>query len=430
MGIRSVRHNSIWTHPTSKGWPCDGLEKAAVASLTGWPTFHALHNSSSQTPAFSVNRTQILHVQILSLAKGCLLSAPSPAPEAPLPPSPESQETIALPPQESAPPAAPKRRQYILPYLMLLIFLLTLLPAPLFVLGLVLPGPAKETKIVIIPRGSSVQDIARLLDENGLIIHPLFFRATSRLMAKDQLKAGEYEIPAGLSAMDITGILQEGKTVLRQVTVPEGLTSYEITTILINTPALTGEITSIPEDGTLLPETYNYTFGDTRQSILDRMQKDSHALVEDMWSKREDNLPLHSARDAVILASIVEKETGKLAEERPLVASVFINRLRLRMPLQSDPTVIYALTDGTGSLGRKLTRADLMTPSPMNTYVNAGLPPKAISNPGRAALMAVLHPQKSDYLYFVANGTGGHSFAQTLAEHNKNVAKWFSMSRP
>lgn len=313
---------------------------------------------------------------------------------------------------------------------MLVVFLFTLLPAPLFFVGLVAPGPAKETKTVIIPRGSSVRDIAKILYDNEIIIHPLLFRATSRLMAKDQLKAGEYALSPGLSAMDITDILHEGKTVLRQVTVPEGLTSHEVTTILMNAPALTGEIAEVPEEGSLMPETYNYTFGDTRAGILERMTSASRAALDELWAKRDDNLPLRTPREAVILASIVEKETGKLAQERPLVASVFINRLRLGMPLQSDPTVIYALTGGTGSLGRKLTRNDLMFSSPMNTYMNAGLPPKPIANPGRAALEAVLHPQQSDYLYFVANGTGGHAFAKTLSEHNQNVAKWFSMNRP
>jgi len=293
-----------------------------------------------------------------------------------------------------------------------------------------MPGPIKEAKTVIIPRGSSVREIAQILDQNQILIHPLLFRAASRLMANDQLKAGEYEFTPGQTALDIADLLHSGKTVLRQVTVPEGLTSYEISTLLRGTPALTGDLTSVPEEGSLLPETYNYTYGDSRQSIIERMQKDSRTTLQDAWDKRANDLPLKAPREALILASIVEKETGKLATERPLVASVFINRLRLNMPLQSDPTAIYALTDGAGSLGRKLTHADVITPSPMNTYTNVGLPPKPICNPGRAALEAVLHPQASDYIYFVANGTGGHAFAKSLTEHNQNVAKWISLNRP
>lgn len=313
---------------------------------------------------------------------------------------------------------------------MLVIFLITLAPGPLFFVALVSPGPMQEEKTVIIPRGSSVRQIARLLDENGVILHPLLFRATSRLMAKDQLKAGEYAFAPGLTILDVTAMIREGKTVLRQVTVPEGLTSFEVTTLLRNEVALSGDIAAVPEEGSLLPETYNYAFGDTRASVIERMKNDQKALMETLWPAREENLPLKSPKEALILASIVEKETGKLADERPLVASVFINRLRLNMPLQSDPTVIYALTGGASALGRSLCRADLLTPSPMNTYVQQGLPPTPIANPGRAAIEAVLHPAKSDYLYFVANGTGGHSFAINLEEHNKNVAKWISLNRP
>ena len=324
----------------------------------------------------------------------------------------------------------PRKPRVILPYILLLIFFLTLLPGPLFFVALVMPGPMKESKTIVIPRGSSVSEIARLLDQNGLVIHPLLFRAASRLMAKDQLKAGEYEFHPGQTVLDIADVLHEGKGIIRQFTVPEGLTSYEVTSLLQTATGLTGTITNVPDEGTLLPETYNYSFGDTRASLIERMQRDAQTILNDLWEKRAENLPLKSPREAVILASIVEKETGKLADERGLVASVFINRLRLGMPLQSDPTVIYALTNGSGTLGRKLTRADLVTPSPMNTYVNAGLPPTPITNPGRAALEAVLHPQNSDYIYFVANGTGGHAFAKTLDEHNKNVAKWISLNRP
>lgn len=341
------------------------------------------------------------------------------------PTKPASETTPQAQPAQPAP-----RRFYFLPYLLLLIFLLTLLPGPLFFVGLLMPGPQKETKTIIIPRGSSVSEIARILDQNDALIHPLLFRAASRLIAKDQLKAGEYEITPGQNVIDIATLLNEGKTVLRQVTIPEGYTSHEAAAVLRQTAALTGEIPAVPEEGSLLPETYNYAYGDTRGSLLARMQQDQQNMLQELWDKRAEGLPLKNMKEAIILASIVEKETGKRASERALVASVFINRLRLGMPLQSDPTVIYALTGGLSSLGRKLTRADLLTPSPMNSYVNAGLPPTPICNPGRAAIEAVLHPESSDYLYFVADGSGGHAFAKTLDEHNKNVAKWYSLNKP
>jgi len=329
-----------------------------------------------------------------------------------------------------AEPVRAQRRQFILPYILLAVFFLTLLPGPLFFVALVMPGPMKETKTVIIPRGSSVREIAGILDQEGTVIHPLLFRAAARLMANNQLKAGEYQFLPGQTVLDLADIMHQGKTVLRQFTAPEGLTSYEITTLLRSTPALTGDITTVPEEGSLLPETYNYTYNDTRASLIERMQKEAQTELQDLWDKRAENLPFKSPREALILASVVEKETGKLASERPLVASVFINRMRLGMPLQSDPTVIYALTGGAGGLGRKLCHADLSTPSPMNTYVNVGLPPSPISNPGRAAIEAVLHPERSEFVYFVANGTGGHAFAKSLEEHNKNVTRWINLNKP
>ncbi|MFA6280037.1 MAG: endolytic transglycosylase MltG [Bdellovibrionales bacterium] len=339
-------------------------------------------------------------------------------------------EAAPPPPAPPATPSEPAKKRVIFPYVLLFISLVTFFSGPLFFLSLYLPGPMKESKTVIIPRGSSVQEIATLLDQNDVLINPLLFRLASRLMAKDQLKAGEYAFAVGMNVLDVTGALREGKTVLRQITAPEGLTSHEITTILQSASALTGTIKDVPREGSLMPETYRYSYGDSRESVIARMQSEARAMLEELWKNREETLPLKTPQDALILASIVEKETGKHASERPLVASVFINRMRSSMPLQSDPTVIYALTGGTGALGRTLTHADLMSSSPYNTYVNAGLPPTPICNPGRAALMAVLHPEKSDFLYFVADGTGGHAFAKTLTEHNKNVTKWISLIKP
>ncbi len=352
----------------------------------------------------------------------------------PSPPSSSSNDTGAAPPLSSAPSpeaAAPlAKKRVLLPYVLLFVSLVTFFSGPLFFLSLYLPGPMKESTTVIIPRGSSVQDIAALLDQNEVLINPILFRLASRLMAKDQLKAGEYAFSVGMNVLDVTTALRDGKTVLRQITAPEGLTSHEITTLLQGTSALTGVLHAVPPEGSLLPETYRYSYGDSREGVITRMQNEARDLLEELWKNREENLPLKTPQEALILASIVEKETGKRASERPVVAGVFINRMRASMPLQSDPTVIYALTGGTGALGRSLTHADLMSSSPYNTYINAKLPPTPICNPGRAALMAVLHPEKSDFLYFVADGTGGHAFAKTLTEHNKNVAKWISLSKP
>ncbi len=362
------------------------------------------------------------HGQSLSQRVGAVLS--------PLPYGLPLNEAFAPSAPEAAPLAPVVKKRVILPYVLLFVSLVTFFSGPLFFLSLYLPGPMKETKTVIVPRGSNAQDIAVLLDQNDVLINPLLFRLASRLMAKDQLKAGEYAFAVGMNVLDVTNALRDGKTVLRQITVPEGLTSHEITTLLQSTSALTGSLKDVPPEGSLLPETYRYSYGDSRESVASRMRSEARAMLEDLWKNREDNLPLKTPQEALILASIVEKETGKRASERPVVAGVFINRLRASMPLQSDPTVIYALTGGTGTLGRSLTRADLMSSSPYNTYINAQLPPTPICNPGRAALEAVLHPEKSDFLYFVADGTGGHAFAKTLTEHNKNVAQWIKLNRP
>jgi len=347
------------------------------------------------------------------------------------------QNTIAgepaptAPPEAAEPPLPPVRRKpLLLPYILFTIFILTALPGPLFFAALFLPGPNKEAKTIIIPRGTSVQEIGRILDQNNLLINPLLFRGMARMMAHNQLQAGEYTFEPGQSVVEITAMLRDGKTVLRQITVPEGLTSNDIVTLIRNTPDLTGDVPDIPEEGSLLPESYRYSYGENRAAIIERMEKDQRDTLAQLWETRAKDLPLTSPGEALILASIVEKETGKMAEERARVAGVFYNRLKRKMPLQTDPTVIYALTKGEKALGRSLTRADLSTPSPFNTYLNAGLPPAPICNPGRAALEAALNPESHDLLYFVANGSGGHSFSRTLNEHNKNVSHWQSLHRP
>lgn len=291
------------------------------------------------------------------------------------------------------------------------------------------PGPLPADTVIYIPPGSSVGEIARQLEGGGVIENALLFRAGARVMGVSrELKAGEYLFPAGLSMHRIMDLLLSGKTVMRRITLPEGITSTEAAVMIEAAEGLEGELDSIPPEGSLLPETYNYSRGDTRRVLVARMRTAMQEELTQLWPNRAPNLPLASPEEAVILASVVEKETG-LADERPKVASVFINRLRAGMRLQSDPTVVYGITHGAGLLGRALTRKDLQTPSDYNTYLIDGLPPGPIANPGKAALEAVLKPADTEYLYFVASGDGGHVFAKTLDEHNRNVAKWRKLNR-
>lgn len=286
------------------------------------------------------------------------------------------------------------------------------------------PGLTSEETLVLIRRGSSLDDIAEVLTESGVISDPMVFGVAARLSEKARrLKAGEYAIPAGASMEAVLVILASGRTIARSLTVPEGLTSVEIVRLIEEAPALVGAVAEVPPQGSLLPETYHYSFGDDRAVLLQRMSEAMERTLGELWPQRQEGLPLESPQEALALASIVEKETG-IADERPLVASVFINRLRRGMPLQSDPTVIFALTEGEAPLGRALTRRDWRVEHPYNTYVIPALPPGPIANPGRAAIAAVLQPAESDYLYFVAAGDGGHAFAKTLREHNRNVRQW------
>ncbi len=289
------------------------------------------------------------------------------------------------------------------------------------------PGPAApnggaETTVVL-DRGLGLGAIARRLEAAGLITRARLFSAGARLMGRGgDLKAGEYAIPSGASMADILDILTEGKSILHRLTVPEGYSVAQVVDLLKADPVLEGVVEDLPEEGTLLPETYLFQRGTTRMDMLERMKEDKRAVLDRLWADRAEDLPFDTPFDALILASIVEKETG-IADERPLVASVFVNRLRKGMRLQSDPTVIYPITKGR-PLGRRIRRSDLEADNPYNTYVKRGLPPTPIANPGRASLAAVLNPPQTDYLYFVADGSGGHVFAKTLKEHNANVAKW------
>lgn len=290
-------------------------------------------------------------------------------------------------------------------------------------------GPLEEETLVVIPRGAGLQSIAGRLAEAGVIDHPWAVSLAARLRRPEQsLKAGEYAFPAGVSVFGALDVLKDGRTVVRRFTVPEGLTSAQVVALLEREAALSGETPPVPPEGSLLPETYHFSYGDLRSDLIGRMQAKMEEALAELWDGRAPHSPVETPEEALILASIVEKETS-VPHERAEVAGVFANRIARGMRLQSDPTVVYALTDGKGPLGRPLTRKDWKVASPYNTYVADGLPPGPIANPGRASIEAVLDPERHDYVYFVADGTGGHAFAKTLREHNRNVARWRAVRR-
>ncbi|HET6622018.1 MAG TPA: endolytic transglycosylase MltG [Dongiaceae bacterium] len=287
------------------------------------------------------------------------------------------------------------------------------------------PGPLAEDKTLVIPKGSGVVQIGGILRSEGVIADVRIFQLGVRLLSGHKpLIAGEYIFPKAISPSGAMGIMIAGKSITHRLTVPEGLTVREVLELVSREPLLDGPLPpDKPAEGTLLPETYTFLRGESRVSIVERMRAAMTKAIAQEWPKRDPSISLKTPEEAVIMASLVEKETSQ-SDERARVAAVFYNRIKKGMPLQTDPAVIFAITLGKLKLNRGLTYDDLKIDSPYNTYLVKGLPPGPIANPGLAALQAVLHPISSKELYFVADGTGGHAFAATIDEHNRNVANW------
>jgi len=292
------------------------------------------------------------------------------------------------------------------------------------------PGPLQEEKIVNIPARAGMTDIADILQREGVIDDNrwAFIGSVFALKARSELKPGEYLFPKSISLRDVIGTMVEGKVVQHAVTIPEGLTSEQILARLSDNDIFSGEVREMPREGTLLPETYKFPRGTTREQVIARMQQAQRRALSEIWERRSPDLPIKTPEQLVTLASIVEKETGK-ADERSRVAAVFVNRLRQKIKLQSDPTIIYGLVGGKGTLGRPIKRSEILQPSPYNTYVVEGLPPGPIANPGRASLEAAANPARTRDMFFVADGTGGHAFSDTYDQHQKNVARLRTMEK-
>ena len=292
------------------------------------------------------------------------------------------------------------------------------------------PGPLQEDKVVNVPARAGMADIADVLQREGVIDNNrwAFIGAVLAMKARSELKPGEYSFQKSASLRDVIGTIVEGKVVQHSVTIPEGLTSEQIVARLSDNDIFAGSVREVPREGTLLPETYKFPRGTTRDQVIQRMQQAQKRALAEIWERRSPDVPLKSPDQLVTLASIVEKETGK-PDERSRVAAVFVNRLRQKIKLQSDPTIIYGLVGGKGTLGRPIKRSEITQPSPYNTYVVDGLPPGPISNPGRASLEATANPARTRDLYFVADGTGGRAFTETYDQHQKNVAKLRTMEK-
>tara|TARA_R110002126_G_scaffold155833_3_gene303043 strand:+ start:51854 stop:52999 length:1146 start_codon:yes stop_codon:yes gene_type:complete len=340
----------------------------------------------------------------------------------------------ALKPEEAPQPPKPSARarsQFVvfLNFVMSLVVFLAVAAAGAVYFGKVkfdAPGPLASNAYVLVRDGAGLGEIATLLQRRNIIENATIFRlGVSAYGSDNSLKAGEYEIKSGSSMRDVMNLLRSGKSILHSVTIAEGLTVEQIFERLAEYEELEGDLPAeLPAEGSLRPETYKFTRGTTREEIIEQMRSSQNALVNQIWARRNPNLPIDTKEEFVNLASIVEKETGR-ADERTIVASVFLNRLERGMRLQSDPTIIYGLFGGKGKPPeRPIYRSDIDKPTPYNTYHISGLPPTPIANPGRAALEAVANPSRTKYVYFVADGTGGHVFAETLDQHNANVRRW------
>ncbi|HEY5225652.1 MAG TPA: endolytic transglycosylase MltG [Methylovirgula sp.] len=335
----------------------------------------------------------------------------------------------ALQPELPPPPPPRRRRPALSAFSGFLSFLLLLSISGFF--GVIWggqrlkeAGPLASDKVLYIAPGTDFPDIVAQLEAEGVIDNSVIFNVAVMAEGKrSKIKAGEYLFKQNASMGDVIDILVSGRQVLHSVTIPEGLTSQQVVDRLRHNDLLQGDIREIPKEGSLLPETYKIPRGMSRSELVRRMQEDEKKLVAQIWARRASDLILRSPYELVTLASIVEKETGK-ADERPRVAAVFLNRLRKRMRLQSDPTIVYGLVGGKGTLGRPILHSEVERPTPYNTYVIEGLPPGPIANPGRAALEAVANPSHTQELYFVADGTGGHVFSATLEQHVRNVQHW------
>lgn len=288
-------------------------------------------------------------------------------------------------------------------------------------------GPLEKPVEISIPEGATLTSAARRLESAGAIASAARFTRLARIFGGGKpVLAGEYRIPAGASPADILTILRSGKSLVRLITIPEGMPSIMVHERVMANPHLTGSI-AIPAEGSILPDSYSFDKGEPRAAVINRMQKAMQQTLVELWASRKPTTAVKSPREAIILASIVEKETGK-ASERRMVAGVYTNRLKHGMMLQADPTVIYPVTRGK-PLGRRILRSELQADNGYNTYARAGLPNGPIANPGRDSIAAVLNPADTGALYFVADGTGGHVFANTLGEHNANVRKWYDIRR-
>jgi UPF0755 protein len=292
------------------------------------------------------------------------------------------------------------------------------------------PGPLEQEKTVDISPKLGIREIGELLQREGVIDeHPLvFLGGVFALKARSELKSGEYLFPKRASVRDVVETMVDGKVVQHLITIPEGLTSEQIVARLLDSDILTGNIKDVPREGTLLPESYRFPRGTTRDLVIQRMQQAHRRVVQETWERRTPDLPLKTAEQLIILASIIERETAK-PEERTRVASVFVNRLKQRKRLESDPTIIYGLVGGKGALGHPITRSEKEQPTPYNTYMIDGLPPGPIANPGRASIEAAANPARTKEIFFVADGTGGHIFAETYDQHLKNVARYRAIER-